>query len=429
MIRLYSLRLFALALIATAWGCSSGGGPQGQLVGNTIRVNNTSNNPIGMTWVPSGVMHMGASDQDMRGAYDIKNRTIQMVGFWMDATEITNAEYRQFTNWVKDSTAHAVLQHYKDVGESGEQVIDWKQRIKWTDEDTKQELSAYYVPSAESIWGKEEFDMTKLVYHYEDFDYDAMAREYKPGQQQVRSTYKKTHDVRAYPDTTVWMKMFTYSYNEPITHQYNWYPAFDKYPVVGVTWYQAQAFCNWRTLYWRKYRDSKKMYLEGSFRLPTEEQWEWAARGGRTQSPYPWGGPYIVNKKGCYLANFKPNRGNYSADGGLYTVRADAYHPNDYGLYNMSGNVAEWTLSPYETNAYGFVADMSGASRLKAQSEADPLWWKRISIRGGSWKDVASFLQVSSRDYEFADTAKAYIGFRCILEYISPALSNKPPRK
>jgi len=192
MIRLYSLRLFALALIVTAWGCSSGGGPQGQLVGNTIRVNNTANTPIGMTWVPSGVMHMGASDQDMRGAYDIKNRTIQMIGFWMDATEITNAEYRQFTNWVKDSTAHAVLQHYKDVGESGEQVIDWKQRIKWNDEDTKQELSAYYVPSSESIWGKEEFDNTKLVYHYEDFDYDQMARDYKPGQQQVRGTYKKT---------------------------------------------------------------------------------------------------------------------------------------------------------------------------------------------------------------------------------------------
>jgi gliding motility-associated lipoprotein GldK len=170
------------------------------------------------------------------------------------------------------------------------------------------------------------------------------------------------------------------------------------------------------------------MYLEGEFRLPTEEQWEWAARGGRTQSPYPWGGPYIVNKKGCYLANFKPNRGNYSADGGLYTVRADAYWPNDYGLYNMSGNVAEWTISPYEVSTYNNDADMSPMIRSKAK-ESDPTWWKRKTTRGGSWKDVASFLQVSSRDYEFADTAKAYIGFRCMVQYIAPALTNKSPKR
>jgi len=434
MIREFSLRLLALACIVTTWGCSSGGGPQGQLVGSTIRVNNTSNTPIGMTWVPSGVMHMGASDQDIKGGYDVKNRTVQMIGFYMDATEITNAEYRQFTNYVRDSTAHSILQHYKEVGDNGDQIIDWKQRIKWNTQDVKDELSAYYVPAAESIWGKEEFDNTKLVYHYEAFDYDQMARDAKyadPNQAnaQVRASYKKAYDIKVYPDTTVWMKMFTYSYNEPIAHQYNWYAAFDRYPVVGVSWTQALAFCDWRTHFWRRYRDQRRMYLEGNFKLPTEEQWEWAARGGRTQSPYPWGGPYLVNKKGCYLANFKPNRGNYSADGGLYTVRADAYHPNDYGLYNMSGNVAEWTMSPYVTNTYGIVDEMSPSVRSKAQSSTDPEWWKRKVIRGGSWKDVASFLQVGSRDYEFADTAKAYIGFRCILEYIAPALSNRGPRR
>jgi gliding motility-associated lipoprotein GldK len=267
-----------------------------------------------------------------------------------------------------------------------------------------------------------------LKYHYETFDYDQMARQSVAGQTQTRTNYLVKYDIGAYPDTTVWMKMFSYSYNEPITHQYFWYPAFNNYPVVGVNWYQANAYCNWRTQFWRSYRDSKKMYLEGEFRLPTEEQWEWSARGGRTQSPYPWGGPYIVNKKGCYLANFKPNRGNYSADGGLYTVRADAYWPNDYGLYNMSGNVAEWTNSPYESSTYNNVADMSPMIRSKAK-ESDPTWWKRKTTRGGSWKDVAAMLQVSSRDYEFADTAKAYIGFRCVIENISPALSNRSPKR
>ncbi len=420
-----SLRLLALGLIVTAWGCG-GGGPQGQLVGKPGKVNGLQSAPVGMTWVPSGVMHMGASDQDIRNANDVKNRTIQMVGFYMDATEVTNAEYRQYIDWVKDSTAHSLIGDYKDA-DDGSQYIDWKKKIKWTSEEVQDVMSAYYIPASESIWGKKEFDSRKLVYSYETFDYDQMAKSSQSGSL-TRSNFLDKKSVLAYPDTTVWMKMFSYSYNEPITHQYFWYPAFDKYPVVGVNWNQANAFCHWRTKFWRGYRDSKKMYLEGNFRLPSEEQWEWAARGGRTQSPYPWGGPYIVNKKGCYLANFKPNRGNYSADGGLYTVRADAYWPNDYGLYNMSGNVAEWTSSPYEVNTYSNVSDMSPEIRSRAK-DSDPTWWKRKVIKGGSWKDVASFLQVSSRDYEFADTAKAFIGFRSIIEFIAPALSNKPPRK
>lgn len=427
MMKQTSLRLFALGVIAALASCGSGG-PSGQVVGTTNKINGAAvPTPVGMTWVPSGVMHMGASDQDVRNANDVKNRTVQMIGFFMDATEITNSEYRQYVDWVRDSTCHTVLGNLKD-NEDGSQSVDWKKKIKWTDQETQDNLAGYYVPASESIWGKKEFDNAKLKYHYEVFDYDDMARQSIPGQQQTRTNYLVKHDVNAYPDTTVWMKMFSYSYNEPITHQYFWHQSFNNYPVVGVNWYQANAFCHWRTKIWRNYRDARKMYLEGEFRLPTEEQWEWAARGGRTQSPYPWGGPYIVNKKGCYLANFKPGRGNYSADGGLYTVRADAYWPNDYGLYNMSGNVAEWTLSPYQAGSYNAVSDMSPAVNNNIK-ETDPTWWKRKSVRGGSWRDVASMLQVSARDYEFPDTAQAYIGFRCIIQNIAPALTNKAPRK
>jgi formylglycine-generating enzyme len=426
MIKQFSLRLLALGVIVTAWGCA-GNGPKGQVVGAKGRTFGRQTAPVGMTWVPSGVMHMGASDQDIKGANDVKNRTIQMVGFFMDATEVTNSEYRQYVNYVRDSTVHAILGDYRD-NDDGSQNIDWKKKIKWASEEVQDAMGGYFIPASESIWGHKEFDNSKLEYDFDNIDYDAMARSSQPGGNTVRSSFIKKEKVFAYPDTTVWMKMFSYSYNEPITHQYFWHPSFDNYPVVGVNWHQANAFNIWRTRYWRGYRDKKKMYLEGNFKLPSEEQWEWAARGGRSQSPYPWGGPYVVNKKGCYLANFKPSRGNYSADGGLYTVRADAYWPNDYGLYNMSGNVAEWTLSSYETNSYGNVADMAPLVRNKA-GKNDPTWWKRKTIRGGSWKDVASFLQVSSRDYEFADTAKAYIGFRSVIEFIAPALSNKPPSR
>ncbi|MBP6455669.1 MAG: SUMF1/EgtB/PvdO family nonheme iron enzyme [Chitinophagaceae bacterium] len=416
------LKLIVLGATLNLVSCASG--PRGELIGNPNKLSANSATPVGMVWVPSGVMHMGASDQDVRSANDVKNRTIQMVGFYMDATEVTNSEYRQYVNWVKDSTAHSLLGNFKDEDESGNQLIDWRKKIKWTSEEVTDAMFSYFIPASESIWGKKEFDNGKLMYHYEEFDYDQMAK----NPNAPRSSYLRKYDIKAYPDTTVWMKMFTYSYNEPITHQYFWHPSFNNYPVVGVNWYQANAFAHWRTKFWRSYRDSKKVYQEGAFRLPSEEQWEWAARGGRTQSPYPWGGPYLVNKKGCYYANFKPNRGNYSADGGLYTVRADAYNPNDYGLYNMSGNVSEWTSSPYVSAAYNQVADMSPDIKLNTKDN-DPIYWKRKSIRGGSWKDVAYYLQVSSRDYEFADTAKAYIGFRCITEFIAPALTNKRPKK
>ena len=130
---------------------------------------------------------------------------------------------------------------------------------------------------------------------------------------------------------------------------------------------------------------------------------------------FGWGNYYLRNKKGCLLANFKPGRGNYAEDGGFYTVRADAYWPNEYGLYNMSGNVAEWTSSLYYEGAYNFMNDLSPDIRYDA-SDNDKPRDKRKVVRGGSWKDIQYFLQASTRTYEYQDTAKSYIGFRCVVD-------------
>lgn len=110
------------------------------------------------------------------------------------------------------------------------------------------------------------------------------------------------------------------------------------------------------------------------------------------------------------MANFKPNRGDYAADGALYTVEAKSYEPNNYGLYNMAGNVSEWTDSSYDPASYEYMASFNPT--------VNDLKNKRKVIRGGSWKDVAYFLQVSTRDFEYADSSRSYIGFRTVQNYM-----------
>lgn len=413
-----SLKISAVALLAFAASCGPTGNG-GQLVGEPTVMNYRAPVPLGMVYVPSGVLKLGASDEDVRGKTDALLRTVQMTGFYMDATEIANAEYRQFTNWVRDSMAHVQLGDFIDL-DDGSQQVDMRKAINWKDLDLQDQLANFYIPAETSGWGKKEMDNSKLIYHYEVFNY---VDNVNAGGED-RNSYIKKYDVPVYPDTTVWVRQLKYSYNEPIALQYNWFPAFNNYPVVGVNWHQAKAFCNWRTKLWRSEREKSKLYFEGEFDLPNEIQWEWAARGGRTEATYPWGGPYLVNKKGCYLANFKPQRGNYAADGGLYTVPVDRYWPNDYGLYNMAGNVSEWTTTTYFGTAYQTVADVNPEVGYEIQ-ENDPQWMKRKVIRGGSWRDVAFYLQNGTRDYEYADTAKAYIGFRCVYQQIAGALTNR----
>ena len=160
------------------------------------------------------------------------------------------------------------------------------------------------------------------------------------------------------------------------------------------------------------------------FALPNDAEFEYAARGGRVGTDYPWGGPYIKNAKGCLMANFKPGRGNYTDDGGAYTVNVRSYFPNDYGLYSMAGNVAEWTSSAYDESASTFVHDLAPTFNYEAKA-SDPEVMKRKVVRGGSWKDIGYFLQNSTRTFEYQDTAKSYIGFRCVSEYLGRDIKDK----
>ena len=417
----YSL-LIVFTLVLS--GCKGGKTTDGQLIGSQDRPTWDNNlMPFGMVYVPSGVFHMGPSDQDINYSFNTKMKQISIVGFYMDETEITNNEYRQFVEWVRDSIAHKMLggDHVQE-GENGSQAINWDMPIDWSGAtgETEQLESLYYT-EADRINGKKELDPRKLIFEYTWYRWkEAAARENKD---KPRSQFMDKKQISIYPDELCWIRDFSYSYNEPMTRVYFTHPAYDDYPVVGITWPQANGFCAWRTKLWNGYRESNGMAPVEEFRLPTEYEWEYAARGGRNLSPYPWGGPYIRNTKGCLLANFKPGRGNYPEDGGLYTVNAKSYWPNDYGLYNMSGNVSEWTSSAYDDASVMFIHDMQPDYRYDAK-EDDGSVMKRKVIRGGSWKDIAFYLQTGTRNSEYQDSSKSYIGFRCLLPFLGRGLED-----
>jgi gliding motility-associated lipoprotein GldK len=418
--------------------------------------------PYGMTLIPGGSFIMGKSDGDLAAVEDAPTKTVTVRSFYMDETEITNSEYRQFVEWVKDSTMRVRLailadetgqksaagtgkgknagsiadyafndsepdkmtaydkymyDNYYSVGTKDDPYAGRKlnKKVKlikdtkaYPDEYYTEVMDSMYLPIEESYNGLRTIDVNKLKFRYSWMDIQAAAKA-KVGK---RKDFVKTEEVPIYPDTAVWIKDFAYSYNEPMHNDYFWHKAYGDYPVVGVTWKQAKAFCAWRTLNKNSYIKSKKKGrdLVNAFRLPTEAEWEYAARGGLESATYPWGGPYTKSDRGCFMANFKPSRGDYAADEALYTVEAKSYEMNGYGLYNMAGNVSEWTDSAYNPNAYEYVSTMN-PNVIDGNNQ-------RKVVRGGSWKDVAYFLQVGTRDHEYADSARSYIGFRTVQDYM-----------
>ena len=232
-----------------------------------------------------------------------------------------------------------------------------------------------------------------------------------------RSRFIIKERINVYPDTLCWVRDFTYAFHSPMTKNYFWHTAYDNYPVVGVTWTQAKAFSVWRTQIYHSWLHSNGDLFVNDFRLPLESEWERAARGDLEQSQFPWGGPYIRNASGCFLANFKPMRGRYFEDGGFHTVKVYSYNPNGFGLYCMAGNVAEWCSTAFDESQYEFGHDMNSDYEYEAKDGDHPVK-KRKVIRGGSWKDIGYYLNNSTRTFEYQDSAKSYIGFRNVMTHL-----------
>ena len=297
--------------------------------------------PYGMTLIEGGSFIMGKSDEDVARLQNAPARTVTVPSFYMDETEITNSEYKQFVYWVKDSVALALLARKADELELGEdnkdgvgeyafkdadtsklsefqkymrtnyydvsedsyagRMLNWDTDLQWDTQDYPDQayaevMDSLYLPPEYWYDGQMKLDVTKLIYRFTWFDAEAAAAESKKTRQQFidRKPYIKREEVEIYPDTTVWIKDFIYSYNEPMHNEYFSHPAYQDYPVVGVSWKQAMAFCNWRTHFKNSYQRSKNKPLVNKFRLPSEAEWEFAARGGIPQE-------YILGEVPTYL--------------------------------------------------------------------------------------------------------------------------------
>ena len=331
--------------------------------------------------------------------------------------------------------------------------MDWSRPIPWkrANEDEIRAIESVYYTNP--VTGEKKLDPKQMVYKYEWYDYTAAAlrKNQMDPADRVRNTdievdpnevimiskdtayiddegnivnetitrprsgpwdFLHTRIVNIYPDENCWVNDFNNSYNEPYTRMYFNHPGYDDYPVVGVSWEQATAYCVWRTNLYKQSLSLPAGQVIEPFRLPTEGEWEYAARCGKNENKYPWSGENLTDGKDCFLGNFKPGKGNYTEDGHLITSRVGAFAANEFGLYDMAGNVSEWTSTAYSESGPNQMSDINPELRYNAAKE-DPYAMKKKVVRGGSWKDVSQFIRSDMRSFEYQNETRSYIGFRC----------------
>jgi formylglycine-generating enzyme len=310
-------------------------------------------NTVGMVWVPSSTYMMGA-DNDQASQDEYPKHAVQLNGFWMDATEVTNAAFQKFVE----------ATHYVTIAE---RVPTW--------EDVKKQLPPDTPKPDDSV-----FVAGSLVFQ-------------KP---------PKAVALDNYGQWWVFMKGANWQHPQG--------PASDltgkaQYPVVHIAWEDAMAYCKW-----------------AGKRLPTEAEWECAARGGRQGQIYPWGNESVdlgKPKTNSWQGEFPYL--NLKRDGfeGLSPVKS--FSKNDYNLYDMAGNVWEWCFDWYRDDYY--KNDTGKASKnpqgpLSSFDPDEPFTPKKV-VRGGSFlcnDAYCSGYRVARRMKSSMDTGLEHTGFRCVFD-------------
>jgi len=310
----------------------------------------------GMVWIPGGIYDMGASDSDrMALSHEKPKHTVKVDGFYMDETEVTNAQFSRFieaTNYIT----------------TAERPVDW--------ELIKQQLPPGTPKPHDSL----------LL----------------PGSLLFKKTKESVPNLYDFSQWWRWTNGANWKQPEGKGSSID---GKDNHPVVHVSYEDAMAYCHW-----------------AGRRLPTEAEWEFAARGGKRDKIYFWGD--LTDKLSSYVNSWEGEFpvDNTQADGFEKSAPIKTYPPNGYGLYEISGNVWEWTSDWYSSQYYQYCKENSITNNPKGPNEAfnpnNPYIDERI-IRGGSFLCNASYCasyRLSSRMATDPNTSLEHLGFRTVMD-------------
>jgi len=309
----------------------------------------TSHN--GMVWINGGEFLMGSSDND--GSPDeYPQHKVDVNGFWMDESEVTNAQFKKFV----EATGYVT---------TAEKAIEWEEIKKQVPPGTPRPPDSML--AAASLV----FQCSQHVVSLSD-----------PSQ------------------WWTWVKGANWRHPQGPGSSIE---GKDNFPVVHVSWYDANEYSKW-----------------AGKRLPTEAEWEFAARGGNLNQSFPWGNEQVETgkpKANTWQGDF-PNH-NLGWDGFKGSAPVKSFAANGYGLFDMAGNVWEWCADWYDTDYYSQLKnEISVNPKGPSQSNdpSEPGSPKKI-LRGGSFMCNASYCKgyrVSSRMKSSPDTGLEHAGFRCV---------------
>jgi sulfatase modifying factor 1 len=359
--------------------------------------------------------------------------------FYISPYEVTNKQYKEFIYYVQDSILRHLMGFEKEA-KDGSTYIDWKKKIDMK-EAIMQLENATHDPER-----KIAMNNTGIILKPASLSYA-----YKTGGRSIR--------IPVMPDVDDWKKDYPYSYNEPMFTDRFYNPAFDNYPVTGVSFYQAQAYCQWKSQQLKKALAYKGEF-DITIALPTLYQWEAAAVTGYIPDSSLRPGsmqfvsanlvrqyqnkPIKTNSKNiiefdCNFFSIQDANGyvikNPGDDGEVYTMQVNAYKPNINGLYNIKGNVAEWTVTNGD-ECYGELKtilfsegpgqwDHFKDSVKKVNPQAviftNPMnsfldhMKKTKIVKGGSWKSAAFYIQPGVHQFYDPSAQDGGIGFRYVV--------------